>query len=104
HYYVTNKNENRLKDVSVFDDNHQVMVDGLNLGANDEINIRYKIQIDTELEHMIPNVLYETNGEAVLIPIVETSEAYTFPEPKASAVSTSVIGEKKWQDFGYEVY
>lgn len=104
HYYVTATNEHILQDVSVFVDNDQVMVDGLNLGANDEINIRYKIQIDTELEHMIPNVLYETNGEAVLIPIVETSEAYTFPEPKASAVSTSVIGEKKWQDFGYEVY
>src|SRR5699024_11934050 len=59
HYYVTATNEHILQDVSVFVDNHQVMVDGLNLGANDEINIRYKIQIDTELEHMIPNVLYE---------------------------------------------
>src|SRR5699024_5035502 len=104
-YEVTASDESLLEGVAVTVENQQVKVDGLNLGKDEWVNIRYKVQIDTNNYDINPNELHKTNGLTTLTPNGnDPNKKYEFPEPKASTVTVEVSGKKIWIDFGYEAY
>ena len=80
-------------------------VTGLNLGQDNEITVRYKLQIDTTRDGIKPTELYETNGPATLTPLRnDETVTYSFPVPKASAEPAEISGKKVWVDFGYDAH
>lgn len=90
-------------DISVTTDGQTIHVDGLNLAADEVVNLRYKVQIDTEKEDFEIDTLYRTNGDTYLYPNSENPEdRYKFPEPEASGKGITIEGEKIWEDFGLE--
>src|SRR5699024_5873442 len=104
-YEVTASDESLLEGVTVTVENQQVKVDGLNLGKDEWVNVRYKVQIDTNNHDINPNELHKTNGTTTLTPNGDDpNKKYEFPEPEASTVPIEVHGRKIWIDFGYEEY
>src|SRR5699024_4552647 len=104
-YQVTASDESLLEGVTVTVENQQVKVDGINLGKDEWVNIRYKVQIDTNNHDINPNELHKTNGTTTLTPNGnDPNKKYEFPEPEASTVPVEVHGKKIWIDFGYEEY
>src|SRR5699024_5514819 len=67
-YQVTASDESLLEGVTVSVENQQVKVDGLNLGKDEWVNVRYKVQIDTNNHDINPNELHKTNGTTTLTP------------------------------------
>src|SRR5699024_11015254 len=104
-YEVTASDESLLEGVTVTVENQQVKVDGLNLGKDEWVNIRYKVQIDTDNPELDPSKLYKTNGPTTLTPNGDNpNNKMEFPEPKASAEPLTVKGKKAWADWGYDVH
>ncbi|MBM7679641.1 DUF7507 domain-containing protein, partial [Gracilibacillus alcaliphilus] len=98
-YYLGASDPKLLEGVSISTDGQTINMNGLNLGADEEVTLRYKVQIDTDNENFQVDELYRTNGETTLTPrSSHPDEKNTFPEPSASATGTSVSGEKTWQD------
>ncbi|MDX9916523.1 MAG: Cna B-type domain-containing protein, partial [Gudongella sp.] len=78
-----------------------IRVNGLNLGSNEKVTIKYKIQIKTEASGFLINNLYPTNGTTTLAPNgAQPNTKYNFPEPKASANGIIINGTKTWVDYG----
>ncbi|WP_367617806.1 DUF7507 domain-containing protein [Shouchella xiaoxiensis] len=100
-YYLNANNDSLLTDVTVNTDGDQIRVEGLNLNEGDIVNLRYKVQLDTENEQFESNTYYNTNGTTTLQPRQsQPDDLYEFPMPAASAPSISLSGEKFWDDNG----
>src|SRR5699024_3384712 len=85
--------------------NGKVTVDGLNLGHEQWVNVRYKVQFDTDNYEWEANKLYPTNGTTTLTPKGDDPDnKHEFPEPEASTVPVEVSGQKIWIDYGIEDY
>src|SRR5699024_4969284 len=104
-YYLSASNQSLLEGVEVRAEGQHIYVDGLNLGAGEEVTVRYKVQIDTENPDLDPNELYKTNGTTTLTPNGDDPDnKHKFPEPEASTVPIEVSGQKIWIDYGIEEY
>src|SRR5699024_7289404 len=104
-YTTTASDPSLLEGVTVRTENQHVYVDGLNLGEDEWVNIRYKVQIDTENPDLDPTKLYPTNGPTTLTPNGDDpGNKREFPEPEASAEPLKVSGKKAWADWGYDVH
>ncbi len=67
-YFLNASNPALLEGVTVLTDGQTININGLNLGAGDEVTLRYKVQIDTDNENFEVDKLYRTNGETTLTP------------------------------------
>ncbi|WP_273123975.1 DUF7507 domain-containing protein [Bacillus weihaiensis] len=102
-YYLSASNSALLQGVTVTAEGQKIKLNGLNLGEDDVVTLRYKVQIDTERENFQPGELYLTNGETTLTPRGSyPNEKNLFPEPAASAVGITLSGEKLWDDHNLE--
>src|SRR5699024_6809517 len=98
-YFISASDSSLLEGVEVRAEEQHIYVDGLNLGANEEVTVRYKVQIDTENPDLDPEKLYKTNGTTELTPNVDDPDnKHKFPEPEASADPIKVSGKKAWAD------
>lgn len=61
-YFLSASYPGLLEGVTVKAENQHILVDGLNLGENEWVKVRYKVQIDTENPDLVPSKLYKTNG------------------------------------------
>ena len=101
-YYLSGNKEGLTDGVTVTTEGQKILVHGLNLGEDETVTLRYKVQADTDKEGFNPNTLYPTNGPTTLTPKGDNpEEKNTFPEPEASAKPIEVAGEKFWDD---EIY
>jgi len=105
-YFISASDSSLLEGVEVRAEEQHIYVDGLNLGANEEVTVRYKVQIDTENPDLDPEKLYKTNGPTTLTPNGDdpNSPKHEFPEPEASAEPIKVSGKKAWVDWGYDIH
>lgn len=88
-----------LKGVSVkYDEQRrEFTVDGLNLGDNQWIELKYRVHLKTE-ENFKANTFFNTNNDATLYPNSEYKEiGWKFPKPSVSATVKSVTFKKEWQ-------
>ena len=84
---------------------NKVKVNGLNLGKDEWVKVRYKVQVDTNNYDIDPTKLYPTNGPTELTPRGDNpGEKNNFPIPEASPEPIEVSGKKIWIDYGFEQY
>ncbi|MFD1850654.1 MucBP domain-containing protein [Oceanobacillus bengalensis] len=103
-YYLSSSDANLLRGVNVSVNEETITLDHLNLGENEWINLRYKVQLDTEKENFEPNTYYPTNGVTTLQPAVDSDEIRNFPIPQASGAPAVISGTKKWEDYNQQDY
>ncbi|GGA75853.1 DUF7507 domain-containing protein [Ornithinibacillus halotolerans] len=102
-YYLDASNPALLNGVTVTTEGQTIKINGLNLGEDEIVTLRYKVQIDTEEESFETDQFYRTNGETILVPRAShPDERNVFPEPYASTKGISVSGVKLWEDYGLE--
>lgn len=104
-FHLSASDSSLLDTVQVRAENQHILVDGLNLGQDEWVKVRYKVQIDTDNPELDPNELYKTNGTTTLTPDGDDPDnKREFPEPEASAEPIKVSGKKAWVDWGYDVH
>src|SRR5699024_5401252 len=104
-YELTASDDSLKEGIIVTVKNGKVTVDGLNLGHEQWVNVRYKVQFDTDNYEWEANKLYPTNGTTTLTPKGDDPDnKHEFPEPEASTVPVEVSGQKIWIDYGIEDY
>lgn len=75
-----------------------IFVDKLNLGADQEVQLHYRVRINTEDRDFNPDTWYQMNGTTTLTPKEnnpDKKEEFGVPSGKAPGVKLSVV--KKWQ-------
>lgn len=100
-YYLSGNDSSLIDGVTVTTEGQKININGLNLGEGEKVQLRYKVQIDTDKAGFQADELYRTNGVTTLTPRPNDSPN-VFPEPWASAKGIQVSGEKNWEDYGYE--
>lgn len=86
-----------LNKVNVSEQNGQLTLSGLYLGADERLTLTYQIRIDTESSAFIPEHWYLANGRTTLDP-VSKGNFLDFPIPSVKAAGTKIMIEKNWQD------
>ncbi|WP_156324089.1 Cna B-type domain-containing protein, partial [Bacillus sp. JCM 19034] len=98
-YYLSASENSLLDNVEVSLNNDTIQLEGLFLGENESIHIRYKVQLNTEHEDFEPDTFYETNGTTTLQPLGSSDQTFReFPIPKVSGKNINISGEKVWMD------
>jgi len=72
-----------------------IKLSGLNLGAGEYVNLRYKINLKTEDPGFVPGQYYLTNERTFLTPVLNGPER-EFGIPAVNGVGVSVEGSKNW--------
>src|SRR5699024_7189794 len=104
-FFLSASDNSLLDGVTVKSENQHIKVDGLNLGEDEWVKVRYKVQIDTDNPDLDPSELYKTNGTTTLTPDGDDPDSKReFPEPEASAEPLKVKGSKAWADWDYDVH
>ena len=99
-YKLTASNPSLLNGVSVsYDKNtRKISVTGLNLGANQWVNLRYKVNLRTEDPQYKGDFFYPTNGPTTLTPNNSNPDTKRdFPVPSVKAHSIDVNVQKLWK-------
>ncbi|MFA1822914.1 MucBP domain-containing protein, partial [Virgibacillus oceani] len=61
-----------------------IQVEGLNLGEGEQVNLRYKVQLDTEHENYSPDTYFPMNERTTLQPVGDEADTLRdFPIPEA---------------------
>ena len=99
-YKLTASKDSLLNGVNVsYDKNtRKISMTGLNLGANQWVNLRYKVNLRTEDPQYKGNFFYPTNGPTTLTP--NNSNPNTkrdFPVPSVKANTIDVNVQKVWK-------
>ncbi len=63
----------------------EILATGLHLGVNEQIIIKYKVKLETELEGFEPGKLYPVSENPTLVPVVD-GENRAFPLPRIYAI------------------
>ena len=99
-YKLTASNPSLLNGVSVsYDKNtRKISMTGLNLGANQWVNLRYKVNLRTEDPQYKGNFFYPTNGPTTLTPNEKNPNTKRdFPVPSVKANTIDVNVQKLWK-------
>lgn len=95
-YTLTASNTNLLINVTVQEDPAgTIKLSGLNLGANEFVNLQYKINLKTEDPSFVPETYYLTNERTYLIPFINGLER-EFSIPAVKGLGLNIEGTKKW--------
>lgn len=77
----------------------QIKMSNLNLSRDQEIELVYKVHLNTEAPGYKKDTMYETNGETTLQPNGDyPDKKWQLPLPKISGPDTSMMLTKIWQD------
>src|SRR5690625_1403507 len=64
--------------------NQTIQIEGLNLGEGEQVNVRYKVKLDTEHEDYSPDTYFPTNERTTLQPVGNNADTLRdFPIPEA---------------------
>ena len=99
-YTLTASDNSLLDDVYVdYDKNERkIYISGLNLGKNQWVNLRYKINLRTEDKKFKPDFFYQTNGPTTLNPNWDSPDlSLDFPIPSVKSKSLDVNVKKVWK-------
>ncbi|MDO5695937.1 MAG: SpaA isopeptide-forming pilin-related protein [Eubacteriales bacterium] len=91
--------KSRLTGVTVRQDGNGLKVSGLNLGTNEEVTLRYRINLRTEDKQFVPQHYYPANLTTTLNPRPEQGSYYRyFPLPSVKGPVVPMEIRKKWVD------
>ena len=99
-YKLTASNPSLLDDVNINYDNNtkKISMTGLNLGKDEWVNLRYKVNLRTEDPQYKGNFFYPTNGPTTLTPNEKNPNTKRdFPVPSVKAHSIDVNVQKLWK-------
>ena len=99
-YKLTASNPSLLDDVNVsYDKNtRKISMTGLNLGKDEWVNLRYKVNLRTEDPQYKGNFFYPTNGPTTLTPNSKNPNTKRdFPVPSVKANTIDVNVQKLWK-------
>ena len=99
-YNLTASNPSLLDGVEVKYDNttRKISMTGLNLGKDEWVNLRYKVNLRTEDPQYKGNFFYPTNGPTTLTPNEENPNTKRdFPVPSVKANTIDVNVQKVWK-------
>ncbi len=104
-YYLSSSAKNLLNGVKITIDDETITLKHLNLGKDEWINLRYKVNLDTENEKFVPNTYFPTNGPTFLQANGTNNETIRdFPIPKAFGAPVNISGTKNWEDYNQTEY
>ncbi|SDM81804.1 DUF7507 domain-containing protein, partial [Sediminibacillus halophilus] len=98
-YYLSASENSLLDGGNATLNEDTITLEHLNLGADEWINLRYKVQLDTENENFIPETYYPTNGTTTLQTTTDSEANRNFPIPQAYGTSADISGMKTWEDY-----
>ena len=99
-YKLTASNPSLLDDVNINYDNNtrKISMTGLNLGKDEWVNLRYKVNLRTEDPQYKGNFFYPTNGPTTLTPDEKNPNTKRdFPVPSVKAHSIDINVQKLWK-------
>ena len=99
-YKLTASNPSLLDDVNINYDNNtkKISMTGLNLGKDEWVNLRYKVNLRTEDPQYKGNFFYPTNGPTTLTPNEKNPNTKRdFPVPSVKANTIDVNVQKLWK-------
>lgn len=80
--------------------NGKVTVKGINLGKGQEIEVHYKVHLNTEDKNFKPDFWYQMNGETTLAPNDSNpTNKVDFGVPSGKAPATKISVKKVWDDY-----
>ncbi|SFE25946.1 SpaA isopeptide-forming pilin-related protein [Peptostreptococcus sp. D1] len=74
-----------------------IELDNLNIGKDQEIELTYKVHLNTENPKYIQGTMYETNGPTTLQPNGDYDKKWQLPIPKISGPMVPMELSKQWQ-------
>lgn len=77
--------------------NGSISVSNMNLGKDQEVQIRYQVHLNTESDNFQPDYWYQMNGKTTFTP-TKDSNAVEFGVPSAKAPGTAIKVTKQWQE------
>ena len=99
-YKLTASNPSLLDDVNINYDNNtkKISMTGLNLGKDEWVNLRYKVNLRTEDPQYKGNFFYPTNGPTTLTPNEKNPNTKRdFPVPSVKGNTIDVNVQKLWK-------
>lgn len=80
--------------------NGKVTVKGINLGKGQEIEVHYKVHLNTEDKNFKPDFWYQMNGETTLAPNDSNpTNKVDFGVPSGKAPATKIKVKKVWDEY-----
>ncbi|WP_040929639.1 DUF7507 domain-containing protein, partial [Nosocomiicoccus massiliensis] len=103
-YYLSASDPKLLTGVTVEYENNTITLGSLMLGKDQFINIRYKVNINTDKESFNGEDYFPSNGTTTLIPNTKdpNSPSREFIVPKVQGITFAISGTKIWEDKGGE--
>ncbi|WP_197272200.1 Cna B-type domain-containing protein, partial [Salinicoccus sp. YB14-2] len=103
-YYLSASDSSILNRARVSLDGETIRVDNINLSADEYINLRYKVHLDTEHESYNQDTNFPTNGTTTFNPNTNNPDApiREFEVPQIRGTTLEVSGMKVWDDTGGE--
>src|SRR5690625_5181052 len=81
-----------------------IEVEGLNLGEGEQVNVRYKVQLDTEHEDYTPDTYFPMNERTTLQPVGDDAETLRdFPIPEALLYDAAPVTVEHVDEDGNEL-
>lgn len=77
--------------------NGSISVSNMNLGKDQEVQIHYQVNLNTESDNFQPDYWYQMNGKTTFTP-TKDSNAVEFGVPSAKAPGTAIKVTKQWQE------
>lgn len=74
-----------------------ITIENMNLGKDQEIELTYKVHLNTENPKYEQGKMYETNGETTLQPNGDYDKKWQLPIPKVSGPMVPMELSKQWQ-------
>lgn len=99
-YTLTGSPGLNLSEITVnADASGKITMKNLNLGKNEWINLKYKVNIKTEDASFKPEFYYQTNGRTTLTPkAINPNNKVDFPIPSVKAPGKLISGKKTWEN------
>src|SRR5690625_5226087 len=95
--YFLSSDDVDVDDIDVDFSSRTINLSNITLGKEEKLNLRYKVQLNTEDDDFENDTFYDTNGTTTLTPKSdEPDNKKEFPVPKAKVKGTDVDVEKKW--------
>ncbi|MFC7285126.1 DUF7507 domain-containing protein [Phocicoccus pinnipedialis] len=104
-YYLSASDSKLLSGVNVSLDNNTITLSNLKLGEDQYINIRYKVNINTEIDGFNGTDYFATNGKTTLVPDInkQDSPVREYIVPRVKGITLDISGSKIWDDTGGEM-
>src|SRR5699024_2013762 len=102
-YYISGTPQTAVDAAGISLSGDTLNVNSLNLGANQYINIRYKVNLDTDNPAFSADEYYATNGQTTFLATLKDSVSRDFEVPTIKGADFELGGTKVWNDTSREM-